>query len=525
MSMLQAFLILILALPLSAFAHPACPKYEFSKKEYSFDSMNPAPDVVDGVRFPGTSRVLYRGIYEVNPQYDVFSALQAMFRQKNWYVGSPIFYGITQVLTGAWNLDHTLFPTGNLPLKMRQYLEARKILADVEKVLACTKENPMDLGTAQLFAADLMNKTFFRMTPAEVQAQYFNIKHPLYYEQSSQQLGFGNNAADLIISTSYDLIAALYGNKILVLQDTRKRALDLSYYNYVKNSIFYDSWVDNGEVNSPGYITAEEVLGFQKRYEDRQRTNWAAHVSTNAIDMAYYRMEYKDTSLVLVLDGEKKLCIMKSGDGRYYECNPYQAKLKEKPVPYAEVKNTSNESKASLMGIITNCAPGSQGCPSLAEIQKWYGKDSSRRMSRAFAAKIEAITANGKKLYWQSVVNDNRQEDPTPTDIEIPPTRASHRKIQVVSASFVNALEELAGLYKGNATSAAADFLDGKTSPVSYTVSHRFIRLPTIDVARGFSLEWTCEGSPKVYTKKIPAPAEGKRFDVTCDDDDDSQRE
>lgn len=515
--MLKALFILI---PLFAQAHPACPKYEFSKKEFSFESFNPTPDVVDGVRFPGTSRTLYRGIYEINPQFDVFSSLQAMFREKNWHVGSPIFYGITQVLTGVWNLEHTLFPTGGLPLKMRQYFEVRKILPDVEQILNCAKENPLDIRTAQVFAADLMNKVFFRMTSSEIQARYFNIKHPNYYEQTFQQFGFGNNASDLMISTSYDLIAALYGNKILVLQDIRRRALDLSFFNYTKNGIYFDYWVDNGEINSPGYITAEEVLGFQKRYEDRQRTNWAARVSTNAIDMAYYRMDYKDTSLVLVLDGEKKLCIMKANDSRYYDCNLYQLNLKEKPVPYPEVKNTSQASKAALMGIITNCAPDSTNCPSLSEIQKWYGKDSPRRMSRALAARIESVSVNGKKLHWQSVVSDNRQEDPIPADIESPVANDVHRKIQVVSASFINSAEERANLNVGNATSFASEYLDGKTSPVIYTVSHRFIRLDTIDVSRGFILRWTCEGSDQIHSKKILPPAEGQHLEVTCPSDD-----
>jgi hypothetical protein len=475
-------------------ATPSCPGYRSEKTEFSFKNINPAPEQINGLNFPGNHNVLYRGAYETNPQFNLEKALQGIFFQKNLYVGSPIFWGMTQVLTGQWTLDHTFLPTGGLPLTMREYFEARRILKDIEFLLDCSPTKTYPADEADTLAADLMNKTFNRMSRDEVETRYFNIADPSYYVASVQKIGFGNNAADLIISTTYDMIASLYGYKILVLKDKRDRALDLSFYNAKKNNRYFDEWVDNGEQNQPGYITADEIIGYQQRRYDRARTNWAQSMPNNPIEYAVYRANIDGENVGLVFAGNNTLCMMEANDHHFYNCHNYWAKLMTEPTPYP-IPNMN--SRAELLGVITTCQDKTK-CPVVEKVKAFHDILSQRKLSADIVKRIESTNVNGQKLSYIAT---------TASPAPVTPT------IKIISATYVTGPEELAGVV-GNVTKQAASFADGNES-LQYKISTYHLKLVNPKLPRKFSITYSCDDQKRPPID-VPAPAEDKVISLSC---------
>ena len=254
-------MILAIALVSSSLASAAsCPQYVPSPGVASLSNLNPPAHQYGGISYPSQQQTLFRGAMEGNATFSLEKVLQGIFKERSWYIGSPLFFGITQVLTGQWDLNHTFFPSGGLPLQMRDYFRARKILSDIETLLRC--QDSYSAAEANDLAADLSNKVFQRMDGRKIEQTFFDMSDPGYYTDSTQSLGFGNNAVDFIISTTYDQIATLYGAKILVYRDSQNRSFDLTFYNRQKNNYFVDAWVDKGEINTPGYITSDDILGY-----------------------------------------------------------------------------------------------------------------------------------------------------------------------------------------------------------------------------------------------------------------------
>lgn len=376
-----------------------CPSIQ--SDEYTLRGFNPAVhELSPGISLPGNfnQRVLYRGIYHSNRQFDFSKVLAGLFGENGWYIGSPMFWGITQVLTGDKSLDHDFLPSGNLPLKMREYFEIRQILKPIEELLNCKAPQHYKIQEAEALAAVLMNKVFFHFSK-NIEKTYLNIADPNYYERSYQQLGLANNAVDFIIASNYDQVASLYGNKILVLKDKRTRGVDLGYWNYVHNQAFFSWWVDNGEIDIPGYVTSEEVLGFQQRKKDRDPSKaWGKDLPNSPIDFAVYGIEMGGEKLALLLDGQDQLCIAQGSDQKYYPCKDYWSdkNILKAPVPFPEVLEQKKQSRMPLIGVITTCQEAV--CPAADKVIAWYNKNSERSAGEEMIKKIEALSINGKKL-------------------------------------------------------------------------------------------------------------------------------
>jgi hypothetical protein len=493
---------LSLAAPTGAPAGFSCPQYKFDTKEFSLSDLNPAAQTISGVALPATNQVLYRGAYEANGQFDFSLALRGLFKEQHWYVGSPLFWGITQVLKKSWGLNNDFLPSGGLPLKMREYFSSRGILDDVETLLHCAPDKGYSAQTANALAADLMNKAFRRTDTSALQENFFNILNPLYYRADFQAQGLGNNAVDFIISSAYDQVAAVYGKKVLVMKDTRKRAFDLGYWNKAHNDIFWHHWVDNGEVNVPGYITSDELLGYQQRKVDRPLTGWGEYY-VNPIDYAIYRHSYKGQTIVLLLDGHDASCISKGDDGRYYYCPKNWDNISKDIVPYPEAGKKNYRSEAAIMGAFVLCDEGDT-CTLPAAFWTEYGKTVQRDIPAAAAALIKAIKIDGKAVQYvsaeQVAAPDNGFEG-----------------IKVVSATYLKSADR-SKKTNGNVTKKAAQFLDGKTS-VEYKVSSTFLGITDDGSPKEFELKWICPKDPKdIKIQKVPAPAENKRFTVSCEE-------
>jgi hypothetical protein len=436
---------------------------------------------------------------ESNPQFGLENALRGLFLEKNFYIGSPMFWGIKTVLTGQKSMTDSFIPSGGLPLSMREYFKARHIDDDIQTLMECNKGQAYSDSDAEMLAADLVNRWLGGLSLGELDHYYFNIKDPSYYSSQLENLGFANNAVDLIIGSTYDLIAALYGAKILVLEDKRNRGLDLAHFNYVKNNLFFDHWADNGEVDFPAYVKGEEIVGFQQRDRDRppRGSAWSEGIPQAHIKYAFYRHSFKGQNIVLVIDGSNSLCVAKGPDQKYYFCaNYWDSGLMSRPVPFPAPRSTDKKDLAPLYGVITNC--GKKNCPSVDEISKWYGKGSTQSLDPAVVTKIEKINVDGNTLSY------------------IPHTLpVQFSGIKVISASYVTAAEASKGL-RGNVTDKAAAFCNGKDE-IDYKVSHRFLGIPADKEARSFEIKWACDGDLKsIHTKSIPANAEGTVFKMDC---------
>lgn len=504
--MKQLVLIFFAALPLAASAGSLeildsvnCPAYQVETREYEVSRLNPPAQTINGVAFPGNTQVLFRGTLDSNGQFDLEKSLRGLMNEPNWFVGSPLFFGISQVLTGQWTLESSFFPSGGLPLRMRDYFQIRGIAADIETLLSCRAPGKYTRAEAESLASNLMNKVFWNSSSDRIQSDYFNIANPSYYRSSMEEKGLGNNAVDFIIASTYDQVSAIYGKKILVLKDTRNRGLDLGFWNLKHNGRWWDHWVDNGEINIPGYIRSEDLLGFQMRTKDRARSGWGQSQPDNTIDYAFYRADVGGQTVVLMLDGANQLCISEGPDHRYDPCESDDLrKVTEAPGPYPRPSLKAHR-RIGLLGVITTCdaAP----CTLADDAIKWYGTFSGRKIAPELIAKIEALSVNGKKLKFTA-------SPPAPP--------SAFTGIKVLSATFLPSAEIASGK-KGNVTDAAGAFVNGKDE-VYYKVSAKFLGLRADTTEREFRIEWICPQDPsQVRTRHISSPAEGKSFHLRCD--------
>lgn len=465
----------------------------------SLSKLNPSPQVVGPLSLPTHQNTLFRGAYSSNPQFSFAKVLRGLLGERNWYIGSPMFWGITQVLTQQKSLDSTFIPSGGLPLTMKDYFEARSILTDVEALLKCSEGKAYSTGQAEILASQLMDKYFTGQSEQTIIQRYLDMSHPNYYVRSVQDLGLGNNAVDFIISSVYDQIAALYGNKTLVFKDTRNRAVDLAFWNYANNGFFYHHWVDAGEINTPGYLKSDELLGFQQRLVDRPRAGWGRSLIASPIDYAIYKVRHQNQDYVLLLDGNQSLCILQGSDSRFYSCDTNWADLASENTSLPSVSKETASRRIPIMGVIALCNQAKSDCKVPDSLWSWYGKTSRRAVPPQAIQEINSVQINGKTAALIAA--------------QIPADEAFDG-IQVVSATYraSGSKNDL-----GNVTAAAGAFLNGKTKE-EYKVNFRFLGLKNRIANPEFNLEWICGHSPKnKKSHSISSQANDEKFIVDCE--------
>lgn len=479
-----------------------CPAYSFAR-EASLSIFNPPAKVENGVALPGTKQTLFRGVYEANPQFDYRSVILGLFGQDNWVLGSPMHWGITEVLTGARGHHNSFLPSGGLPLTMGDYFDARSIKDDIDLLISCKRSKPYSKAQANFLAKDLMNKSFAHMKRADLEKTYFNIKDSDYYSSSLGQYGFGNNAVDFVISSYNDQIASLYGNKILIFKDKKNRSVDLGYWNLVNNGLSWTDWVDNGEINTPGYITASDLIGYQQRQNDRSPLGWGGSEANNPIIFGLYKMNYKGVDVVAVVSGANELCMVQDEQTQKISfCkNNWSGKIMTELVPAPVSRGSGYKNRAPLLGVIVKC---NTSCSVPDGFFEWYGNTQPADIS--LESEISQLKVNGKSLKYIKA------------SVVAPPADSLPGTIKVVSATYVTDIEKAAGT-KDNVTAPAAAFCDGKQS-VLYKVSSRFLGLTDPTKSRSFVMSYTCSNKPKqILQKKINAPAEFKTFAIDCNED------
>jgi hypothetical protein len=478
-----------------------CPNYQFSPKDVSLHFLNPPARVVRGVSLPGNGETLFRGATESNQQFDAPKAVRAMLGEPGWVLGSPLFWGITEILKGQWTLERPFLPDGGLPLKLGKYLELRKILDDVETLLQCRGNQFYSATEANDLAKDLTTKSFERAEKEELENRYLNLKYPYYYSKRTEAEGFGNNAADFVTASYNDQIASIYGKKVLVLKQKNPRGVDLGFWNSQHNNYFWDGWVDNGEIDIPGFIDSSDINGYQVRADDRSKADWGTLPPNNPIQYAFYKMTFSGRNVVAVVSGMGKLCLAQDEKlQKIYFCKSSGALEVTKDItPGPTPRSHLRKDLAPLIGIIAACAQ--TDCPDVKQIFKYYNNPSARGPNESMLALVKNITVKGKQVQF---LRPTQEEMPKPA------------KIKVLSATYT-----LAGQDKttnGNVTTQAARYCDGKES-VQYKVSHRFLDTPADARPKSFAIEWICSGENKKRSMFEPAPAEDKTLQINCEDE------
>ncbi|MEN0060257.1 MAG: hypothetical protein AAGB31_15570, partial [Bdellovibrio sp.] len=223
----------------------------------------------------------------------------------------------------------------------------------------------------------------------------------------------------------------------------------------------------------------------------------------NPIDYAIYRFkETKNNTLLLVLDGEGSPCITKADNGRYYKCAYNWNTIISDIVPYP-APSKSYKAQAPLIGVLSLCSDN-EACEPPESLWKEYGKTVQRSLPPGLANLVANLKIKGKNIKFT-----------TSQAVEVP--EDSFDGIKVLSATYLKP-NERSRRNDGNATVAAANFLNGKTKE-TYKISSRFIGVMDTGEDREFEIQWVCSGDVKnKRTQKVSAPAENKVIPISCED-------
>jgi hypothetical protein len=463
-----------------------CDRYTPAKHVGSFRDLNPPAKSADGVNLPATDLTLFRSIAYGNPLFNEAKIMRGILGEEGWIISSAMHWTMSQVLTKHKPLNEAFYAPGGMPYPMTDYLKFRGILDDVNTLLAC-KADGYSQRDADLLAKDLMDKYFNNLDASTTAKRYFDMKDPDYDTEASMRMGVGNNAADLVATSYYDQISAQYGGKTLVLKDTYHRGIDLGYWNKAHNGYFWKYWADNGEIDIPGYVLPEDLIGFQERENDHRST--IAWFGRNRINFALYKLTFKGRNYVAVVDGESNDCMMQDpASQKVYFCKQnFNANNIQPLMPTPE----ASSKQAPLMGIIGACADaaGTQ-CEIPRELFANYGELTNQQVPSHLIDSMNSAPVNGLKMVFLSSADSKK---------------APQSVVHVDSASFGAT----------DVTSAAAGFADGKVS-VTYKISHRYLNMAAPNTTDSFKITWTCTITGKSQSLEIQAPAEGKTFEMKC---------
>lgn len=304
----------------------------------SLYDLSPSTNVINGESYPRNGRTQFRGTTEA--QMDLQKALRAMFGDSSAYVESLFFSAIKA------RLMNVSFPVA---VELGPYLNLA-VEAEKEK-----NGGPFRVDEASLVSQKLVDGTF----------QYLFRRNQVinqYIDYSSESfVDWPNN---IVFTTLISPIAATYGNRMIILNETTNRSLDLNYWNKIHNNTWYKFTRDAAEFITFGYLPPEDVVGYQVR--DGAEKNW------HFIRTAFYKINRNGKSFVLVfsgtrLNGRRSTCIDRSpSDHLFYHCE-YQAGRVVLSPP------SISQERPQLLGVIAPCAKNQTSCAQipLEDLQKY----------------------------------------------------------------------------------------------------------------------------------------------------------
>lgn len=213
--------------------------YSKSYAFFSFSDYMPSPQKLNQVSYPRESQLLFRGMG--TGQFDLDKALLALVGDSTAMIESLFFTTIKFKI-----MDIQFAKSVNLPSFVLNKIESIKKISKLK----------INEKKAIEYAIDIVDSYFEGL-------QKNDQLSPLYFDyRSNSFIDWPNN---LVYTTVIQPAAASYGHNMAIIKEKRIRSLDLNYYNYIKNGIWYDHTRDIGEFVAPGYIPSDDIVGFQLR--------------------------------------------------------------------------------------------------------------------------------------------------------------------------------------------------------------------------------------------------------------------
>jgi|GEM_PF-3419400 hypothetical protein len=336
----------------------------FAAGATSFYDYTPSAQTVNGEAFPRNNKTLFRGT--TDHQMDLTKAISAMLGDVNANVESLFFSTIKN------QLMQVNFPPA---VGLNSYLQS-----EIGKAIQANG-GPLKLTAAVKATRKLVDSTFayYDQTGTAV-AQNVNYRSGSYSDWPN----------DIIFSTLLSPVAGTYGDRMLVIKEQKPRSLDLNFWNYVNNGLWYDHTRDIGEFIAFGYLPAGDVQGYQVRAGGNKGWHY--------VQLAVYKNPAGKGLLVFAgerQDGSTSTCIDQNRSNKvFYHCD-YRAGSIVNAVP-----NLSNE-KVQLAGVIGICASeddASCELPNDAETAKYPKKSLSRDATEALRAAVKGLKVQGQRL-------------------------------------------------------------------------------------------------------------------------------
>lgn len=239
----------------------------------SFYSYSPKTKKINGTTFPRNGLTLYRGTGD--PQFSTAKAIKALLGDKNAYLESFFFTTIKMALQKK---------TFNGPVTLSSYLNKQ-----IDLLIKKNKDQALSETQAVQETKALVDESF----------RYWNSVNkvvPVYIDYQSSQ--WQDWPLEVVFSTIVSPAAATYGDKLVVINESTPRSLDLNYWNYIHNGLWYVHTRDADEFIAPGYLPPNDITGYQVR--TGKDKGW------HFIKYALYKMKINGKPYILIFSGQKK---------------------------------------------------------------------------------------------------------------------------------------------------------------------------------------------------------------------------
>ncbi|MFZ4713750.1 MAG: hypothetical protein ACOYL6_08575 [Bacteriovoracaceae bacterium] len=341
-----------------------------------FNKVNPTAQTINGIDFPRTKEIKYRGTSEI--QMDRFGVIEAMLGL-NTPMESILMSGVKLMLMGK---------TVPFMKTIQGTISARDLETRVQEAIAKNKDQYYSETEARKLAFSIIESDLLaRYKSQDFKNHFYNYLAP-EYELFPQEVLF---------STVFLEVANIYSRYIVLIDEKGKSdMLDLNFWNKVNNgdwTFTANEWVDKGEFVTPIAIEAKKLVGYFE-YLSQVPDHRIYRALPNELDLAWFQTEVNGEKMVLVFDGFmspvlRAKAMLKQNENKYtYADSRFEANAE---IPqYLKSSGTSG----NILAVIKFC-PKTTSC-SLSHPLLASAKRSDRLLDEEWENRIASIT-NGNK--------------------------------------------------------------------------------------------------------------------------------
>ena len=335
----------------------------------------------------------YRG---VGPELKPAQAMMAMLGHESSSMKSMLFDAVVLKLM----MEPVYFES-----YLAGYLDSQ-ILNDIQNELT-NNGKKFEYDEAVSRGRKIVNKSFNTKYSENDILNYF-IDYASY-----SYMDYPSDPREMIFSTVYMEIAANYSSHVAVINDRKNYAIDLNYYNYVKNSVWIRKikpWPDKGEFVHAIEIPATDIEGYEIRRNFVRDFETFAPVH-GKLNIAYYKTTFQNKNYVLVIDGKGEDGIVKNKDAFYYATSNIN------PIEDVPSLLSTTKKKAEVLGVVALC-PINESCRVPKAIFEKYEIKGLKKLEANYINDIAKVSFNnmqGKLFYTPeentsaSIVNETTE--------------------------------------------------------------------------------------------------------------------